>query len=92
MTGARKEKQKWQLEKKIDFGEGKWCKIKSKWLKLSKEPLKMKYQQQSVPVINARCDGKSITFISETFEGRNQRDGTPLLRFFTWIPGRDFPG
>lgn len=46
----------------------------------------MKYQQQSVPVINARSDGKSITFISETFEGRNKGDGTPLPRFFCVAP------
>lgn len=40
MTDAKKTKQKkpqnWQVEK-LDFWEGKWRKIKSKWLKLSKE-------------------------------------------------------
>lgn len=52
----------------------------------------MKYQQQSVPVINATSDGKSITFVSETFEGRNKRDGTASPRIFKVLPGRDFPG
>lgn len=52
----------------------------------------MKYQQQSVPVINARSDGKSITFVSKTFEERNKRDGNALLCFFKVLPGGDFPG
>lgn len=32
----KKTKQNWQVEK-LDFWEGKWRKIKSKWLKRSKE-------------------------------------------------------
>lgn len=36
MTGVKKENEKWQ-EEQLDLWEGKWCKIKSKWLKLSKE-------------------------------------------------------
>lgn len=52
----------------------------------------MKYQQQSLPVINARSDGKSITSVSETFERRNKGAGTASLQFFKVHPGGDFPG